>query len=192
MKIGVFGGTFNPPHTGHLIVAECVREAIGLGKVLFIPSSISPHKQDLNIIEGGHRLEMLKCAVQDNPYFEVSDIELQRGGVSYTVDTLRQLKKAYLPDSLHLIIGMDNVVDFPSWKEYEEIKNLACVVVIARPGFDAEKSVPLPGDGTTLCEIPLIDISSRDIRARVKTRKSIRYRVPAAVESYIRAHQLYL
>ena len=132
MKTGIFGGTFNPPHTGHLIVAEYVREKISLDKVLFVPSAVPPHKQDLDIVEAHHRLEMLQCAVQGNRYFEVSDIEVRRGGVSFTVDTLVEFKGRSPDDHLYFLIGMDNLRDFDTWKMGEKIVDLAKVVTIVK------------------------------------------------------------
>ena len=191
MKTGIFGGTFNPPHTGHLIVAEYVREKISLDKMLFVPSAVPPHKQDLDIVEAHHRLEMLQCAVQGNRYFEVSDIEVRRGGVSFTVDTLVEFKGRSHDDHLYFLIGMDNLRDFDTWKMGEEIVDLAEVVAMTRPGFKQENFKTRHESKIVLCDVPEIAISSRDIRERVKTGKSIRYLVPGSVETYITRNRLY-
>ena len=191
MKTGIFGGTFNPPHTGHLIVAEYVREKISLDKVVFVPSAVPPHKQDLDIVEAHHRLEMLQCAVQGNRYFEVSDIEVRRGGVSFTVDTLVEFKGRSPDDHLYFLIGMDNLRDFDTWKMGEKIVDLAEVVAMTRPGFKQENFKTRHESKIVLCDVPEIAISSRDIRERVKTGKSIRYLVPGSVETYITRNHLY-
>ena len=192
MNIGVFGGTFNPPHTGHLIVAERVREELGLGKILFIPSSVSPHKQHHQSVDPAHRMEMVQLAVLGQNFFESSDIEVSRGGVSYTVETLGQLKRKEPSNTFYLLIGFDNLVEFNTWKSPEQIIELADVVVMTRPGFQLQE---VPGEfqkRVTLCQVPEIGISSSDIRERVKEGKSIHYLVPKPVESYIYYRKLYV
>jgi len=135
MNVGILGGKFNPPHVGHLIVAERVRDELGLGKILFIPSAISPHKQHLELIDPALRMEMVRLAVLGQTFFEPSDFEVSRGGVSFTVDTLEQLKQVYSGDSLYLLVGMDNLAEFHTWKSPEKVVNLASVVVMTRSGF---------------------------------------------------------
>lgn len=191
MKTGIFGGTFNPPHAGHLIVAEYVREKIDLDRVLFVPSAVPPHKQDVDIVEAHHRLEMMQCAVQGNRYFEASDIEVRRGGVSFTVETLEELKRLHPDDKLYLLIGMDNLVQLDTWKMREKIVELAEVVAMTRPGFRGEDLRTKNKHDIVLCQVPEIGISSREIRRRVKSGKSIRYLVPGSVEAYITKNHLY-
>jgi nicotinate-nucleotide adenylyltransferase len=191
MKIGVLGGTFNPPHVGHVIVAEQVLEKLGLDKVLFVPAAIPPHKKGLGILDASHRIEMLRCAIRENPHFEISELEIRRGGESYTVDTLRELKAGRPGDTLYLLVGMDLMAEFLSWHEPDQILDLAIVVVLTRPDFDLSKVDPAVQKKITVCEVPEIAVSSSDIRRRVKEGKSIRSLVPAAVESYIEQHQLY-
>lgn len=191
MRIGIFGGTFNPPHMGHMIVAEWAREGLHLDKVLFVPAAVSPHKIDMDIVEAHHRLEMLQCAVQGNRYFEVRDIEVQRGGVSFTVDTLRTFREQYFEDELLIFIGADNLRDFHTWKDPEAILDLAEVVVLTRPGFSVESVDENYRRRVTLLEVPEIAIESRQIRRRIKEGQSIRYLVPLAVEAYIHKHRLY-
>lgn len=191
MKVGIFGGTFNPPHMGHLIVAEWSREALQLDKVLFVPAAISPHKIDLDIVEAHHRLEMLSCAIQGNRYFDFTDMEVQRGGISFTVDTLKALKERHQDDVLSLLIGADNLGDFHTWKEPEVILTLAEVVVLTRPGFSANGVDERFEKSVSLLEVPEIAIESRQIRRRVKEGRSIRYLVPFPVEAYIQKHGLY-
>ena len=190
MNICIYGGTFNPPHVGHLIVAERVREEFRLGKVLFIPSAISPHKQHLELIDPVWRMKMLQLALDGETFFEAVDLEISRGGVSYTVDTLQQLKDSHPHDSLFLIIGMDNLAEFNTWKSPEKILELARVILMTRPGVE-----PSSANGFqqkfTLCRVPEIGVSSSEIRERVKQGKSIRYLVPKAVEAYIYDQELY-
>ena len=168
MNIGIFGGTFNPPHVGHLIVAERVREELGLGKVLFIPSAISPHKQHLDLVDSAYRVEMVQLAILGHQFFEPSSIELERGGVSYTVDTLEQLKRIYPGDALHLLMGMDNLVELSTWKSPERIVDISRVVVMTRPGFQPNGVHDEVRKNFMLCQVPEIGISSSEIRERVK------------------------
>jgi nicotinate-nucleotide adenylyltransferase len=192
MKIGILGGTFDPPHLGHLIVAEHVRDRLGMNKILFIPAVVPPHKrQRPDITSPGMRLEMVRRAIAGNPAFDVSDIEIRRGGLSYTADTLKELRTQYPTEVLSILIGMDNVRDFNTWKDPELIKRIAHIVVMTRPGFQTE-SGPLEDVKTlTICEVPEIGISSREIRNRVKLGQSVRYLVPATVLDYILEHRLY-
>ena len=191
MKLGIFGGTFDPVHHGHLIVAEYVRETVGLDRILFIPTMISPHKQDADITAAIDRFAMLREAVGANPFFEASDLEIERGGVSYTVDTLRILMESHRPADLYLLIGADNLRDFGSWKDPEEIVKRARLIVMNRPGFTAgEADRPLPEDAIQ-CVVPSIDISATEIRRRVEQGLPISYLVPLSVERYIAQHRLY-
>ena len=191
MKLGIFGGTFDPVHHGHLIVAEYVRETVGLDRVVFIPTMISPHKAETPISAAVHRLAMLREGVKPNPFFYVSDMEIERGGVSFTVDTLRLLGEAHAGDELFLLIGADNLRDFRTWKEPGEIVKRARIIVMNRPGFAA------PGDDLSLpkdviqCLVPSIDISATEIRRRVQKGLTIRYLVPLSVSRYIDRQRLY-
>lgn len=191
MRIGVFGGTFNPPHTGHLIVAETARESLNLDKVLFIPSSIPPHKTFQSLVDAERRMAMVKLAISGNPHFEVSDIELRRDGKSYTVDTLRMLTTLYPRSQLFLLIGIDNLLELHTWKEPEEIFALCEVVAINRPGFSLSAVRKDYLRRVTLLRSPNIDISSSEIRRKARAGKSIRYLVPPAVEAYILKHGAY-
>lgn len=191
MKVGVFGGTFNPPHMGHLIVAEYVCEKLNLDRILFIPTAVPPHKQGLDIVEAHHRYEMVLCAIQGNRRFEASDVEITRGGVSFTVETLQYLHKQRHEDSFHLLIGVDNLMGFHTWKEPERILELASVVAMTRPGFSLKSFDDKFRNRILICDVPEIAIESRTIRARVAEGKSIRYLVPVAVEAYIAKHNLY-
>lgn len=191
MKVGIFGGTFNPPHMGHLIVAEHVRGEMVLDRVMFVPAFIPPHKLHDDVVSSEHRVAMLKLAIQDNPHFEVSETELQRGGVSFTVDTLRDLTTKHPSDEFNLLIGMDNLLEFHTWKSPEKILNLVKVVVMTRPGFTEKDNPLIRKDGMKLCPVPEIGISSREIRKRVHEGSSVRYLVPDSVRDYLFEHHLY-
>ncbi len=186
-RIGIFGGTFDPPHLGHLIAAEKVREACVLDEVLFVPAALPPHKAGQSISESYHRLAMTELATQDNASFDVSDIELVRSGPSYTFDTLLALRSPM--KVLSLIIGYDNFATFDTWHRYKEIAQLATLIVVAR-GPDRDDAADLP-ENVKLLELPLIDISSTEIRARVREGKSVRYLVPEPVREYIEREGLY-
>jgi nicotinate-nucleotide adenylyltransferase len=190
MRTGIFGGTFNPPHAGHLIVAEHVRQELGMDRIIFVPAAIPPHKQTLEIVEGSHRLAMVQRAVEGNACFAVSDLEIRRRGVSFTVDTLEEFKRQAPRDELFLLIGMDNLLEFQSWKDPEKIAQLATIVGLTRPGFTVGEAAVVRN--LILCEVPEIAIASSTIRQRIKDGKSIRYLVPPSVEHYINEHRLYL
>jgi nicotinate-nucleotide adenylyltransferase len=191
-EIGLFGGTFDPPHVGHLLVAAHVCEVLGLDTVLFVPSATSPHKRDRILTDAVHRTAMVRLAVGGAPRLDVSDIEVRRGGISFTIDTLKALAAASPLASLTLIIGMDNMADFSTWKDPEGILEIARVVVMTRPGYSAPRMDTPFARRMRLLPVPEIDIASRDIRRRVAERRSIRWMVTAEVEQYIRAHGLYL
>ena len=189
MKIGIFGGTFDPPHNGHLIAAQDACEALRLDRLLFIPAGNPSHKRDQTISPAAIRLEMLQAAVAGDARFEVSDIELRRAGFSYTADTLRQLKDVYGGAEFYLLLGADQVRDLPTWYEPEEVARLARIVLISRLGVDAVPQVE--SMISTTVRITRIDVSASDIRQRVAEGRSIRYLVPAAVETIIRERGLY-
>ncbi len=187
-RIGIFGGTFDPPHLGHLIAAERVREAYDLDQILFIPASIPPHKVTHERSEARHRLAMTRLAIEGNDRFDVSEIELNREGTSYTIDTLEQLANA--ETELYLVIGLDNLQIFQEWHRYQDILAKAKLIVLARTVGEANISPDLLKH-VEFFPFPLIDISSTDIRARVHEGKSIRYLVPDGVREYILHEGLY-
>ncbi len=192
MIVGFFGGTFNPPHMAHLVAAESVRDHLKLEKVIFVPTSIPPHKLNENIIPAQHRLEMLRLATADNPLFEVCEIELRREGPSYTIDTILELKKKFPDYSIHLILGIDLLIDFDTWREPDRILQECKVVAMNRPGFDlamVDKDLLLRVE---VVNVPSVDISSTSIRRRVMSGRSIKYLVPPAVERYIYSNSIYL
>jgi nicotinate-nucleotide adenylyltransferase len=214
MKIGVFGGTFNPVHFGHLRVAEEVREQLGFEKILFIPSSNPPLKS-ASLAPGRDRYEMTRLAVAGNPFFEISDIECRRPGKSYTVETVAALMKQYPDTDLSLIVGIDSFLDIPAWYQPQRLMELAGFVVISRPGFlfsslsalvTAERGVLSELDAhqrefaTTamkngrevfLMNVTPFHVSATSVRTRVQCGRSVKYLLPDAVESYIISHHLY-
>ncbi len=198
MKIGLIGGTFNPIHYGHLILSEYIREDCQLDKIIFIPTAIPPHKVKSQVEDSEIRLEMTKLATESNKFFQVSDIESHRPGISYTIDTLIELNGLYPNDQLYFIIGADSLFQLPTWKDYDKIIGTTKLIVVNRPGGkndliqDKIKEYrDLYGGNIINVRSPLIDISSSDIRTRVKSGKSIKYLVPNNVEEYIIKNNLY-
>lgn len=187
-KIGVFGGAFDPLHIGHLIIAERSIEEFKLQKIIFIPTNIPPHKPP-PLASALDRLELVKIAVQDKPYFEVSDMEIKRKGVSYWINTLRELKKGYPKDEIFTLIGMDEAIYFMNWKEPEEILKLSRFIIITRPESRGEVTSPLH-EKADFIELNL-DISSTEIREHIRNGKSIKHLVPEEVEVYIKRKKLY-
>lgn len=190
MRLGVFGGTFDPVHMAHLIIAERVRDTLQLDRVLFVPCAIPPHKPDRSRAADEHRFRMIELAISGNPFFRVSDLELKRGGLSYTVDTLRRLTTEASLDRerLFLIMGADNLKDLHTWREPKAILELCRLVVVARP--HVEIAIPDFGDVIRV-DSPLLEISSSRLRAMVQAGQSIRYLVAPKVRHYISAHKLY-
>ena len=201
----MFGGSFNPIHFGHLLVADDIAETLGLDRVLFVPAAVPPHKPVSELAPAVHRFAMTRLAVAEHPRFEVSDVELRRSGPSYTVDTLEALRPR---GDLHLIIGSETFLDLLSWHEPRRLPGLARLVVVPRSGnaFDptapaAQKVLtelalgPFTGPGedgrAVLTEAASLPISGSDLRKRARTGRSLAYRMPAAVVAYIREHGLY-
>ncbi len=191
MKFGLFGGTFNPPHIGHLIVIEAVRDSLKFDKIFFIPSAQPPNKQGMLLAPPEMRYEMTRLAVQGNLNFQVSDIEIQRQGPSYTIDTLEKLIALYPKADFSLIIGADNLLEFETWRAPEEISNKADLVVMSRPEFPIHNIKSNYSRYAQFLNVPQIGISSTDIRRRVKMARSIRYLVPLTVEQFIHHRGLY-
>lgn len=191
VKIGIFGGTFNPVHNAHLVAAQEVREKMELTRVIFVPSAHPPHKVEKNLAAAAHRLNMLKLAIEKIPYFSVSTLEIDRGGKSYSVDTMRELRKKYgKKTEFYFILGVDAVMDISTWKDVDTFLDLCNLVVINRPGFSlANAKGELPSMRTL--SITSIGISSSHIKNRIKEGKPITYMVPEKVEKYIRRYKLY-
>jgi nicotinate-nucleotide adenylyltransferase len=186
MKLGVFGGTFDPPHIGHLIAAQEVHFRLGLDRTLWIPAATPPHKRDRETTPGEVRLEMVRAAIAGDDRFEASDLELRRGGVSYTVDTLRELGERHPGAALHLILGSDQLAQIDTWRAWDEIRTLATVVGYGRDGDTASDA-----EGVTLVTVPRVDVASTDVRRRVGAGEPVGYLVPAGVEALIRRAGLY-
>ncbi len=191
MKICLFGGTFDPPHIGHLLVAQTVCEAEGFDKVVFIPANKSPSKKVFTAKE--NRVDMLELAVEGNPNFEISDLEIRRGGISYTIDTLRAYKEqiSKKDDELFYLIGSDSLLDLKNWREPKEIINVCQVLVAIRPGFRPSDIPSWLIHGIQFANIPRFEISSSNIRKRWVENKTIRYMVTLPVWEYINQHNLY-
>jgi len=187
----VFGGTFDPLHLGHLVVAEWVAESERLERVLFIPAGRPPHKEGRTFAPAADRLAMVEGAVAGNSRFAVSAIELEGGGPSFTIDTVRRLKAQGLTE-VALILGADSLVELGSWREPEALLAECRVLVVDRPGSDLSLAPEPFRRQARLVRAPRLDISSRDIRARVRARMSIRYLVPEVVREYIGERGLYL
>jgi nicotinate-nucleotide adenylyltransferase len=200
MRLGIFGGSFDPVHYGHLLLAECCREQARLDHVWFVPAHIPPHKQEHVLAPASCRVEMLRLAIGGHPALEACTLEIDRGGVSYTVDTLETLHAEDPSRKLFLLLGADSLADLPNWRQPERICQLAELLVVGRgetgePDFSALASLVPPqrlaAIAAAVVEMPIIGISASDLRRRVAAGQSIRYRTPRAVEQYIASHGLY-
>ena len=199
-RIGVFGGSFNPIHMGHLIVAETAREAFDLSQVILVPCAEPPHKSAAAMVSPAQRMDMLCGAIEGDYNFDVSSIEIDRGGTSYTIDTITELKRRYPDAELFFIIGSDTLAELHLWKDIDRLLQLCKFITIARPGFDptalSEADIKLdpPWPKQLLSHVSaghLLDISSSNIRHRVAEGMSIRYLVPESTYMYIAEHNLY-
>jgi nicotinate-nucleotide adenylyltransferase len=188
-RVGIFGGTFDPIHHGHLITAQSVKEIRELDKIIFIPAYISPHKQYEKASSAAHRLNMIKIALVEIPFFEYSDFEIKQHTVSYTIDTLREFKKYY--EHIDLIIGYDNIFKFHTWKDPDEILSLADVVVLKRKSSHPPDFIDKYVQAAVFVETRGIEISATDIRLRVHNGLPIHYLVSREVEEYIIKNKLY-
>ncbi len=213
MRIGIFGGTFNPIHSGHLRAAEEIRDQFNLKRIIFIAAAVPPHKALEGGISGEHRMEMVRLAISGNPHFSVSDIELKRPGKSYSIGTIQFFRQRYGSDlDLFFILGMDAFLEIGTWKSFQELFSLCHFIVMTRPGFDKPFSATiLPPEiadafaydegGTRLIHrdgcsvhfqgVTFLDISSTKIREEISKGRSIRYLLPREVERYIKRHHFY-
>lgn len=194
-RIGIFGGTFDPIHTGHLIMAENVKEQVHLDTVLFVPSGNPPLKDNSSVSPAEIRAEMVRLAISSNSSFGISEVEMNApaGEKTYTVNTLLKLREEYSAEQVkfYLIIGMDQLIDLHKWKDPGKLFMLSEVVVINRPGYLIQQVENDYGRQCIYVPVPNIDISSTDIRFRIQEKRSIRYLVPYAVEEFIKENQLY-
>jgi nicotinate-nucleotide adenylyltransferase len=199
-RIGILGGTFNPVHLGHLILAQNALEKYELSKVLFVPCAMPPHKKSAALVSATHRMAMLNAVIETDPRFEVSDIELARKGPSYSVDTVAQLHEMHAGAGLYFIIGSDSLGELHMWKDIQKLLTMCTFVTFTRPGNGARAITPeslkmeSPWPQRLLSNVSslhMVDISSSEIRYRVAEGMSIRYLVPQAVETYIAENHLY-
>jgi nicotinate-nucleotide adenylyltransferase len=199
MRIGILGGTFDPPHNGHLAIASTALEKLKLGKILFIPSHRSPLKQRPDISPAEDRWKMLQAAINGEPHLSISDIELYRPGPSYTIDTLKALKARFQKgDEMFFLMGWDSLNDLPRWKQAPELVKLCTIVAITRPNTPEpdmkklEKAIPGLTGHYILLDMTPVYISSSGVRDKVEKGISIKGLVPDAVEKYIYSHKLYV
>jgi len=198
MRLGLFGGTFDPVHFGHLLLAEQCREQCELDEVRFLPSGLPPHKRGEKIADGRRRTEMLELAIAGHAAFSVDDRELQREGTTYTVDTLTELTEEHPDWELFFLIGGDSLLDLPNWRQPQRILELAMVVAVNRgnrPLPELPSVIREFGEAAAAriqhVQMPGVDLSATDIRRRASAGKSIRFMTPRAVEVYIQQHELY-
>ncbi|MSQ24468.1 MAG: nicotinate-nucleotide adenylyltransferase [Chloroflexi bacterium] len=196
-RIGIFGGTFDPIHIGHLFIAEEAASVLNLAKVIFVPASVPPHRSTSPLATPQQRYTMVQLAIADNARFAVSVVELDRPGPSYTVDTLKLLKADFPDAGLFFLIGMDSLPELVHWRDPAEILHLAHIVAVARGGVGAgdfaalEAHLPEARGRVTILDAPGLEISASDIRHRVATGRSIRYFVPGPVADFIAEQGLY-
>ena len=198
MRIGIYGGTFDPVHLGHLLLAEACREAARLDRVIFIPAGVPPHKQGRELTAGHLRVDMLEFALAGYPEFSVDQSEIKRSGPSYTVETLRALRQEHPVDDLFFLMGADSLAEFHLWKEPREIASLASLIVVNRghqPPPNLASLVPVLGAAAVsriqLVTMPSVDISASDLRDRARQGLSLRWQTPRAVERFIVEHRVY-
>ena len=192
MATGLMGGTFDPIHIAHLIIAEVALEQCGLDRILFVPAPRPPHKTEGGMSSIEDRIEMVRLAIEDNPRLELSDIETRREGKSYTIETVREVRRLLGPDErICFIMGADSLTQLSSWKAPEHLLDEIEVVVAGRPGVNERDADPAALEKVIILDSPLMEISSSHIRWLAREGRSIRYLVPAAVESYIREKNLY-
>lgn len=190
MKIGLFGGSFNPVHVGHLLIIERAKEQLGLDKVIVVPAACNPHKKHEDMAPDDTRLVMMKCAIQGMVGVEVSDYEIRKGGKSYTINTINHIIKTYKPSELFLIIGADAYCELYKWHKINNINNKVRFAVARRPGYNHYEYLDRPFAKIDL-DIPNIEISATDLRSRIKRGASTRFLIPYEVEKWIDKIHLY-
>lgn len=199
-KIGILGGTFNPIHLGHIMLAKVAYQQFQLDKVLVIPNNLPAYKDTDDLLNSSHRSRMVQVAIKKYPYMEFSDMELERKGATYTIDTLRELSRQYPDNQFYFIMGGDSLVHLREWREYPEILKLAVILCAGRDEadittLDAIKNdllQEIPGADIRFLDIPLMDISSTDIREHIQKKDIISQWLPYEVYQYIKEHELYM
>jgi nicotinate-nucleotide adenylyltransferase len=198
IMLGILGGTFDPIHLAHLIVAELAREVLGLERILFTPAGDPPHKQENRKSPAFHRRRMVELAIAGNPHFEMCPVDLERPGPHYSIDTIRLIREQYglSAEQCFFIIGGDSLQDLPTWHQPERLITLCRLAVSHRPGYrpelnDLERLIPGLSERLVWVETPLLEISASNIRGRVAQGQSVRYQVPEAVQAYIEEQGLY-
>ena len=197
MKIGIFGGAFNPVHTGHIRLAHNYLNALKLDRIVFIPTAVAPHKSSVEFASSEDRFNMLSLATQDMSEFEISDIEFKREGKSYTFDTLCEMKGFYPDDEMFLIMGSDQFLSFDSWYNPEKIAQMATICTASRNNEDFEKLLKYKNQidflkNAIICDFDVFEISSSKLRAMIKNGEDISAYVPDSVEKYIKENKLYV
>lgn len=185
-KVGILGGTFNPPHIGHLIIADQVRDQLGLEKILFMPSANPPHASGKTTIEADYRVKMVERAIEDNSHFELDLTEIKRGGKSYTYETIKQLTEENPDIDYYFIIGGDMVEDLPTWHKVDELVHLVQFVAVNRPAYSVKTTYPV-----IWVDVPDIDISSTELRKKIANECSVKYLLPDKTLEYIEEEGLY-
>ncbi|MFA5523925.1 MAG: nicotinate-nucleotide adenylyltransferase [Tissierellales bacterium] len=199
-KYGIMGGTFDPIHVGHLVIAEEIRCKFKLDKVIFIPAGNPPHKDSSRITSGEHRLQMTLLATISNPFFDVSTIELEKEEITYTIDTIKEFRTSCMDTAeFYFITGADSLLELSTWKDVDQLLSMCKFVAATRPGFQLEKIETKVREleskynkGIYTVSVPALQISSTDIRKRIKEGRAVKYLLPESVESYIIKHKLYL
>jgi nicotinate-nucleotide adenylyltransferase len=196
MRIVILGGTFDPIHIGHLAIAEDVRFELQAERTIFVPAAQQPFKQRAAAATAADRLAMVERAIVDNPYFSVSDIEVRRGGISYSVDTVQALHDELPATELFLIVGADAAAGLPRWHEVERLLHLCCIAIVERPGYDLDRealfaALPAARDRVRFIRGPALTISASEVRQRLQNGYPVRYHLPGAVYRYIQQHGLY-
>ncbi|MEW6661323.1 MAG: nicotinate-nucleotide adenylyltransferase [Bacillota bacterium] len=192
LRIGLMGGTFDPVHLGHLVTAEEARDQFRLEQVIFVPAGMPPHKKDYRVTDALHRYEMTKLAIASNPYFHISDVEINRPGYSFAIDTVSYFAQAYGSNCrLYFITGADAILEILTWKQVHRLVDLCEFIAATRPGYNLEldptleQLPPAARDRIHQLEVPALSISSTDIRCRVREKRTIKYLLPETVERYI-------
>lgn len=198
-SVGIMGGTFDPIHNGHLVAAEAARHSFGLERVVFVPAAQPPHKGGREITPPGHRYLMTVLATMTNPYFDVSRVELEREGPSYTVDTVKHFRSLEPDGEFYFITGTDAILEICTWQSHEELLDLCQFIAATRPGYSPDALFRLEAalgrerlSRVHTLEVPALAISSSDIRERVRNGQPVKYLLPETVENYISKYRIYL